>query len=78
LEITFFNRPLHGLWVPIARPPSAEALGYFHSVRFADVDNDLQQSPLRAARARCGNDLGNNYPLAALFGIAIALAKPRW
>jgi hypothetical protein len=25
----------------IARPPSAEALGYFHSVRFADVENDL-------------------------------------
>jgi hypothetical protein len=24
----------------IARPPSAEALGYFHSVRFADVEND--------------------------------------
>ena len=32
----FFSRPLHGL-LPISTPlPSAEALGYFHSVRFAD------------------------------------------
>ena len=27
--------------VQIARSPSAEALGYFHSVRFADVENDF-------------------------------------
>jgi hypothetical protein len=27
--------------VQIARLPSAEALGYFHSVRFADVENDF-------------------------------------
>ena len=27
--------------VQIAPPPSAEALGYFHSVRFADVENDF-------------------------------------
>ena len=27
--------------IQIARSPSAEALGYFHSVRFADVENDF-------------------------------------
>jgi hypothetical protein len=31
-----FSRPLHGLdWIQVSIP-SAEALGYFHSVRFAD------------------------------------------
>src|SRR5262245_27325142 len=31
-----FSRPLHGLNSWMERIPSAKALGYFHSVRFAD------------------------------------------
>jgi hypothetical protein len=31
-----FSRPLHGLDYIRVSKPSAEALGYFHSVRFAD------------------------------------------
>jgi hypothetical protein len=41
--------------VQIARPPSAEALGYFHSVRFADVENNFcskVDSKLRPAAAQ--------------------------
>jgi len=41
LDTTSFSRPLHGLWFKSSFDPSAEALGYFHSVRFADVENDF-------------------------------------
>ena len=38
-----FSRPLHGLdWIRVSEP-SAEALGYFHSVRFADEGKLLLQ-----------------------------------
>ena len=41
LDTTSFSRPLHGLWFKSSFDPSAEALGYFHSVRFADVENNF-------------------------------------
>jgi hypothetical protein len=37
----FVSRPLHGLSIKSHFFPSAEALGYFHSVRFADAENDF-------------------------------------
>ena len=43
-----FRRPLHGLDHIRVSKPSAKALGYFRSVRFADEDQLLlQQSHLR-------------------------------
>jgi len=38
-----FSRPLHGLAYIRVSKPSAEALGYFHSVRFADEGELLLQ-----------------------------------
>jgi len=36
-----FSRPLHGLSTVLRASPSAKALGYCHSVRFADEENAL-------------------------------------
>jgi hypothetical protein len=34
------SRPFHGLSIKQTPFPSAEALGYFHPVRFADAERD--------------------------------------
>ena len=51
-----FSRPLHGLAYIRVSKPSAEALGHFHSVRFADEGDYFCSKAMRIgkflARAR--------------------------
>jgi hypothetical protein len=47
-----FSRPLHGLQRVYRLPPALKALGYCHSVRFADEENTFEAKPVLPVKIR--------------------------